>query len=281
MTRPSLEIFPPWSPRCCASGLRLGEACAVFWRSIDFDGRHARGGGDGSPVKGKGLLRQDARRQRRAVEALRLPRWCVQMLRERAARLGGRATFPYFRRSRARSGIRRTLRPICGTPSRRRDSGGLPATCSARRRPACSMQEAWAPGRSPTSSVTPGRRSPWTGTWAAGCTPRTAPQPSSKPSRRVGALSRSSRWRSSRSASSPRAAVCRSGGCAAVIQAPAGSSRSLTVGAEVVAHRVGWTRGVAGCTLRPGSAAGFGQLACLAHPNCDPRSHGLDAAGHT
>ena len=78
------------------------------------------------------------------------------------------------------SGTRRTLRPACVTPSRRQDSAGPPATCSARRRRASSTPAVSPLGKSPTSSVTPGRRSPWTGTWAA-VSPRTAPQPSSKP----------------------------------------------------------------------------------------------------
>ena len=66
-----------------ASGLRLGEACALLWRSVDFMTGTLEVEATVVRVKGKGMLRKSTKTTA-GHRTLRLPRWCVDMLRERA-----------------------------------------------------------------------------------------------------------------------------------------------------------------------------------------------------
>ena len=67
-----------------ASGLRLGEACALLWESVDFDARTLEVEATVVRLKGQGLLRKSTKTTA-GRRALRLPSWCVEMLRVRAA----------------------------------------------------------------------------------------------------------------------------------------------------------------------------------------------------
>jgi integrase len=67
-----------------ASGLRLGEACALLWQSVDFDARMWGVEATVVRLKGQGLLRKSTKTTA-GRRALRLPSWCVEMLRVRAA----------------------------------------------------------------------------------------------------------------------------------------------------------------------------------------------------
>lgn len=67
-----------------ASGLRLGEACALLWSSVDLEQRTVEIEANVVRLKGKGLLRKSTKTSA-GRRTLRLPLWCVEMLRERAA----------------------------------------------------------------------------------------------------------------------------------------------------------------------------------------------------
>ncbi len=67
-----------------ASGLRLGEAIAVTWEAADFEAETIEVRGTVIREKGKGLRIKLAPKSKAGVRKLRLPKWCVELLRERA-----------------------------------------------------------------------------------------------------------------------------------------------------------------------------------------------------
>ena len=72
-----------------ASGLRLGEACAVFWRSIDLE-RHARGGGNSRQDQGQGPASQDYENNSRPSNPSATELVCPDAAGTRRGRLHGR-----------------------------------------------------------------------------------------------------------------------------------------------------------------------------------------------
>jgi integrase len=78
-----------------ASGLRLGEACALLWRSVDLDTGTLEVEATVVRLKGQGLLRKTTKTTA-GHRILRLPRWCVEMLRERAELTTPGADTPVF-----------------------------------------------------------------------------------------------------------------------------------------------------------------------------------------
>ena len=63
-----------------ASGLRLGEAWALLWQSVDFDARTLEVESTVVRLNGQGLLRKSTKTTA-GRQALRLPSWCVEKLR--------------------------------------------------------------------------------------------------------------------------------------------------------------------------------------------------------
>ncbi len=79
-----------------ATGLRIGEACAVSWPDVDLDAGTVTVRGTVLRVKGQGLV--ISRPKSAAGErVLELPSWCVQLLRQR-----GPSSGPVFPASRSR-----------------------------------------------------------------------------------------------------------------------------------------------------------------------------------
>lgn len=66
-----------------ATGLRIGEACAVCWEDIDLDGRTVSVRGTVLRIKGQGLMIKHATKTAAGDRVLELPTWCVEMLRGR------------------------------------------------------------------------------------------------------------------------------------------------------------------------------------------------------
>jgi integrase len=66
-----------------ATGLRLGEACGLLWRSVDLEVASLEVEATVVRIKGQGLLRKSTKTTA-GHRTLRLPRWAVDMLRERA-----------------------------------------------------------------------------------------------------------------------------------------------------------------------------------------------------
>jgi integrase len=147
-----------------ASGLRLGEACAMLWHSVDFQAGTLEVEATVVRLRGEGLLRKSTK-STAGRRTLRLPKWCVDMLRERAAVSSAAADAPVF------AAPKGNLRDPSNTAADLRDafenagSAGRPVTCFARPPRACSTRAASPLGRSPTSVATLDRRSQWTGTW--------------------------------------------------------------------------------------------------------------------
>ena len=169
-----------------ASGLRLGEACAVLWRCVDLQAGTLEVEATVVRIKGKGLLRK-ATKTTAGRRILRLPKWSVEMLRERSRAVSATPDTPVF------PTLTGKLRDPSNTAADLRDAfekagfGWPPAMCSAKRQQASSMPAALPLARSPTNSATPGHRSPWTATWAA-VSPPTALRPSSRPWHDLGPL---------------------------------------------------------------------------------------------
>jgi integrase len=78
-----------------ATGLRLGEACALLWRSVDLDTGALEVEATVVRITGQGLLRKSTKTTA-GHRTLRLPRWGVEMLRERAAASAANTDTPLF-----------------------------------------------------------------------------------------------------------------------------------------------------------------------------------------
>ena len=78
-----------------ASGLRLGEACALLWHSVDLDAGTVEVEATVVRIKGKGLLRKSTKTTA-GHRTLRLPNWCVQMLSERREATAPASDSPVF-----------------------------------------------------------------------------------------------------------------------------------------------------------------------------------------
>src|SRR3954452_18583861 len=73
-----------------ATGLRIGEACGLTWNAVDLDSGLVEVKAAAVRLRGEGLAikstKTDAGRR-----TLMLPRWCTDMLRDRARRHGAMA----------------------------------------------------------------------------------------------------------------------------------------------------------------------------------------------
>ncbi|SHN53105.1 Phage integrase family protein [Geodermatophilus obscurus] len=141
-----------------ATGLRIGKACGLTWNAADLQAGTIEVRAAAVRVRGQGLVVKTTKTDA-GTRTLVLPRWCVGMLRERAARptataddRGGRPVFPH---PWAAGATRPTPRPTCGTPSLPRASTGSPATPSARPWPPSWTRPGSPLEQPPTSSVTP------------------------------------------------------------------------------------------------------------------------------
>lgn len=95
-----------------ATGVRIGEALGVLWGDVDLDRRVVKIEATVIRVRGVGLVRKNTK-SAASDRALRLPDWCVEMLRRRKA---GPPTAPVFPDSkggfRDRSNVGRDLRTV-------------------------------------------------------------------------------------------------------------------------------------------------------------------------
>jgi integrase len=92
-----------------ATGLRIGEACAVSWADVDLQAATVAVSGTVLRVKGQGLV--VSRPKSAAGErVLALPKWCVALLRRRGPSSGPVFPAPSSRRLRDPSNTRRALR---------------------------------------------------------------------------------------------------------------------------------------------------------------------------
>ena len=66
-----------------ATGLRIGEASGLTWGSVDLDAGTVNVRGAAVRLKGQGIVIKGTKRETSA-RTLLLPRWCVEMLSERA-----------------------------------------------------------------------------------------------------------------------------------------------------------------------------------------------------
>jgi integrase len=92
-----------------ATGLRIGEACAVSWPDLDLDAGTVTISGTVLRVKGQGLV---ISRPKSAAgdRVLELPSWCVALLRQRGASSGPVFPAPRSRTLRDPNNTRRDLR---------------------------------------------------------------------------------------------------------------------------------------------------------------------------
>ena len=92
-----------------ATGLRIGEACAITWSDVDVDAGTVTVSGTVLRVKSQGLV--VSRPKSAAGErVLELPSWCVDLLRRREASSGPVFPAPRSRKLRDPSNTRRALR---------------------------------------------------------------------------------------------------------------------------------------------------------------------------
>lgn len=78
------------------TGLRAGEASALLWESIDFETGTLAVLATVVRLKGKGLLRKLQPKSDAGRRTLKLPAWCVEMLRCRALAHFTRSDEPVF-----------------------------------------------------------------------------------------------------------------------------------------------------------------------------------------
>ena len=82
-----------------ATGLRIGEACGLAWNAVDLEAGAIEVRSAAIRVRGQGLVVKSTKTDA-GTRTLLLPRWCMTMLRERAAVLGlpeqDRGTRPAF-----------------------------------------------------------------------------------------------------------------------------------------------------------------------------------------
>ena len=68
-----------------ATGLRIGEACAVRWEDLDLEAGTVEVRGTVLRVKGKGLVLKPSPKSEAGQRILTLPSWCIALLQQRAA----------------------------------------------------------------------------------------------------------------------------------------------------------------------------------------------------
>lgn len=81
-----------------ATGLRIGEACGLAWKTVDLETGTIEVRAAAVRVRGRGLVVKTTKTDA-GTRTLVLPRWCVGMLRERAAHLdpnGNHGDHPVF-----------------------------------------------------------------------------------------------------------------------------------------------------------------------------------------
>jgi integrase len=92
-----------------ATGLRIGEACAVTWSDVDVDAGTVTVNGTVLRVKSQGLVVSQPK-SAAGERVLELPSWCVDVLRRREASSGPLFPAPRSRKLRDPSNTRRALR---------------------------------------------------------------------------------------------------------------------------------------------------------------------------
>jgi integrase len=70
-----------------ATGLRIGEACGLAWNAVGLETGAIEVRAAAIRVRGQGLVMKSTKTDA-GTRTLQLPRWCVTMLRARAAVLG-------------------------------------------------------------------------------------------------------------------------------------------------------------------------------------------------
>ena len=94
-TKPSAATFPSSSPPCSPAASASARHAPLLWRSVDLDTGTLEVEATVVRIKGQGLLRKTTKTTA-GHRILRLPRWCVEMLRERAALIAPPADSPVF-----------------------------------------------------------------------------------------------------------------------------------------------------------------------------------------
>jgi integrase len=92
-----------------ATGLRIGEACAVTWSDVDVDAGTVTVSGTVLRVKSQGLVVSQPK-SAAGERVLEVPSWCVDVLRRREASSGPLFPAPRSRKLRDPSNTRRALR---------------------------------------------------------------------------------------------------------------------------------------------------------------------------
>lgn len=75
-----------------ASGLRIGEASAVTWATLDLDAGTVEVRGTVVRLTGQGLILMPTTKSTAGMRTLALPSWCLEMLRARADRRSANGT---------------------------------------------------------------------------------------------------------------------------------------------------------------------------------------------
>ena len=78
----------------CATGVRLGEACAVTWDAVDLDAGTVEIRGTVLRLKSTGLTIKDSTKTKAGQRILELPLWCIEMLRTRRAKARTKLVLP-------------------------------------------------------------------------------------------------------------------------------------------------------------------------------------------
>jgi len=69
-----------------ATGMRIGEACAITWDAVDLHAGTVEVRGTVIRLKGQGLVLTSTTKSTAGMRILALPTWCVEALRDRAQR---------------------------------------------------------------------------------------------------------------------------------------------------------------------------------------------------